>query len=54
MSLGQARVAPILVRRARIGDVQAIVAMLADDPLGAERERDVLDDAYLDAFRRID
>ncbi|GAA1796001.1 hypothetical protein GCM10009811_20370 [Nostocoides veronense] len=54
VSLGQARVAPILVRRARIGDVQAIVAMLADDPLGAERERDVLDDAYLDAFRRID
>lgn len=53
-SLGEARVAPILVRRAGVADIRAIVAMLADDPLGAAREHDALDERYLDAFRRID
>ena len=35
-------------------DVPAIVAMLADDPLGAEREGDPGDERYLAAFDRID
>jgi GNAT superfamily N-acetyltransferase len=46
----------IAFRRATEADVAAIVAMLADDPLGAARE-DVstpLANAYLAAFRAID
>lgn len=39
----------ITVRRAERADVPAIVAMLADDPLGARRERPG-DPAYLKAF----
>jgi GNAT superfamily N-acetyltransferase len=38
-----------VIRQARRADVGAIVAMLADDPLGAEREREG-DPAYLAAF----
>lgn len=46
----------IAFRRATEADIAAIVAMLADDPLGAARE-DVstpLANAYLAAFRAID
>ena len=44
----------LLFRRARKEDVPAIVAMLADDPLGAVREGDPGDERYLAAFDRID
>ncbi len=44
----------LLFRRARREDVPAIVAMLADDPLGAVREGDPADERYLAAFDRID
>ena len=49
-------VSGITVRRARRDDVGAIVAMLADDPLGAARERieDPLPPSYLRAFERVD
>jgi ribosomal protein S18 acetylase RimI-like enzyme len=47
---------PITVRRARRDDVEAIVAMLADDPLGAARERieDPLSAVYFRAFDLLD
>lgn len=42
------------IRSARPEDLDAIVAMLADDPLGASRERTGEDlDAYRDALREI-
>lgn len=41
------------IRRATADDVPAIVAMLADDPLGAKRERPG-DAAYAAAFKDID
>jgi len=43
-------------RRARAEDVPDIVRMLADDPLGATRERyeNPLPDSYARAFRAID
>ena len=43
-------------RRATVDDVPAIVAMLADDPLGAKRERfeTPLPESYLRAFAEID
>jgi len=41
------------IRPATIDDVPAIVAMLADDPLGATRETDAGDSRYLQAFREI-
>lgn len=41
------------IRRAVAEDVPAIVAMLADDPLGASRERPG-DPAYAEAFKEID
>ena len=46
----------ITMRRATEVDVPAIVAMLADDPLGATREAlgPPLSEAYLTAFRAID
>jgi GNAT superfamily N-acetyltransferase len=44
----------LLFRRATAEDVPAIVAMLADDPLGAQREGDPSDPRYLAAFERID
>lgn len=43
----------IEIRRAVADDVPAIVAMLADDPLGAKRERPG-DPAYAKAFEEID
>lgn len=47
---------PVLFRSARLADLPAIVALLADDPLGATRERleDPLPNAYLRAFTAID
>jgi ribosomal protein S18 acetylase RimI-like enzyme len=46
----------LTVRRARRGDVGAIVAMLADDPLGSGRERfeNPLPPSYFEAFERVD
>jgi len=46
----------VLIRRARRHDLEAIIAMLADDPLGAQREdsRRPLAQAYVDAFAEID
>ncbi len=43
-------------RKATKNDVMPIIAMLADDPLGKEREdlRDPLPGAYFDAFAKID
>lgn len=43
----------ITIRRATAADVDPIVAMLADDPLGATREKPG-DPAYLKAFEVID
>ena len=47
---------PTRMRRARPDDVPAIVRMLADDPLGATRERDEtpLPESYRRAFESID
>ena len=47
-------VCPVIIRRAVEADVPEIVALLADDGLGATRES--LDDLapYLSAFKRID
>ncbi|MEV4413805.1 GNAT family N-acetyltransferase [Catellatospora sp. NPDC049609] len=42
------------IRRAVAADVPVIVAMLADDPLGAAREGDPADPAYAMAFAEID
>ncbi len=42
------------VRRARRADVAAIVAMLADDPLGATRESIDDQEPYLAAFAALD
>jgi ribosomal protein S18 acetylase RimI-like enzyme len=46
----------IRIRRARREDVAAIVAMLADDPLGSARERieDPLPPPYFNAFEAVD
>jgi len=46
----------LTIRRATAGDLEAIVHMLADDPLGAAREADVvpLPAGYRDAFAAID
>lgn len=43
-------------RQARLDDLPAIIRLLADDPLGAQRERaeDPLPQAYLRAFEAID
>lgn len=47
---------PVTIRRARRDDVAAIVAMLADDPLGSARERieDPLPPSYFSAFEAVD
>jgi ribosomal protein S18 acetylase RimI-like enzyme len=47
---------PIAIRRARHEDVVAIVAMLADDPLGSARERleNPLPPSYFQAFAAVD
>ena len=44
------------IRRARRGDVESIVRMLADDPLGSGRERleDPLPGCYFHAFEALD
>jgi ribosomal protein S18 acetylase RimI-like enzyme len=49
-------VPPTHIRRARRGDVDAIVRMLADDPLGRGRERveDPLPASYFQAFEQLD
>ncbi|WP_431914316.1 N-acetyltransferase family protein [Nonomuraea jabiensis] len=44
----------VVFREARKEDVPVIVAMLADDHLGATREGDPGDERYLAAFERID
>jgi ribosomal protein S18 acetylase RimI-like enzyme len=46
----------ITIRRARRGDVAAIVAMLADDHLGRARERieEPLPDCYFAAFEKVE
>ncbi|AZM47220.1 GNAT family N-acetyltransferase [Streptomyces sp. WAC 06738] len=44
----------LAIRRATAADVPAIVAMLADDPLGATRETPDDPAPYEDAFVRID
>lgn len=46
----------LIVRTARAADLPAVVAMLADDPLGAARERyaDPLPEAYRAAFAAIE
>ena len=45
----------VTIRRARRDDVSSIIAMLADDPLGARRERleDPLPQVYFEAFERV-
>jgi ribosomal protein S18 acetylase RimI-like enzyme len=47
---------PVLIRPARRDDVGAIVAMLADDPLGSARERleDPLPPDYFRAFEALE
>lgn len=47
---------PISFRRATAADLQTIVVLLADDPLGREREtlETQLDSRYRDAFTAID
>jgi N-acetylglutamate synthase-like GNAT family acetyltransferase len=47
---------PITIRRARRGDVGAIVRMLADDALGGPRERveEPLPESYFKAFETVD
>ena len=47
---------PIAIRRARRSDVEAIVRMLADDPLGSGRERieEPLPSCYFRAFEAVD
>jgi ribosomal protein S18 acetylase RimI-like enzyme len=45
-----------MIRRAERGDLAAIIRLLADDPLGRQREdaRDPVPPAYLSAFEAID
>jgi ribosomal protein S18 acetylase RimI-like enzyme len=51
-----AEIFPVTIRRAGRGDVEAIVRMLADDPLGSGRERleNPLPELYLRAFEALD
>ena len=51
-----AAISSILIRRARRDDVDAIVRMLADDPLGSARERleDPLPASYFRAFEALE
>jgi ribosomal protein S18 acetylase RimI-like enzyme len=51
-----AEISAVTIRRARRDDVGAIVAMLADDPLGSGRERieDPLPPSYLRAFEAVE
>jgi ribosomal protein S18 acetylase RimI-like enzyme len=45
----------VTIRRARRDDVGIVIALLADDPLGGQRERleEPLPQAYFDAFERV-
>lgn len=45
---------PVTFREARREDVPAIVALLADDPIGAKREAPGTEQEYLTAFEAID
>ena len=49
-------IAKVIIRPARREDVGAIIAMLADDPLGGPRERieDPLPQGYFTAFERVE
>ncbi|QWG22566.1 GNAT family N-acetyltransferase [Bradyrhizobium sediminis] len=51
-----AAISSVTIRRAHRDDVSAIVAMLADDPLGGARERieDPLPPSYFRAFDRVE
>lgn len=51
-----AEISPVTIRRADRGDVEAIVRMRADDPLGSGRERveDPLPESYFRAFKAVD
>jgi GNAT superfamily N-acetyltransferase len=51
-----ATISPVTIRRARRDDVGVIVGMLADDPLGAARERieDPLPPCYFQAFEALE
>jgi len=51
-----AEIAKVTIRPARREDVGAIVAMLADDPLGGGRERieDPLPSSYFNAFEAVE
>jgi ribosomal protein S18 acetylase RimI-like enzyme len=51
-----AEISAVSIRRARRDDVGAIVAMLADDPLGSGRERieDPLPSSYFRAFEAVE
>ena len=51
-----AAISSVTIRRAGRGDVGAIVAMLADDPLGSARERleDPLPASYFRAFEALE
>jgi ribosomal protein S18 acetylase RimI-like enzyme len=51
-----AGISAVTLRRARRDDVAAIVAMLADDPLGSARERieDPLPPSYFRAFEAVE
>lgn len=44
----------LTIRRARAGDVPAVVRLLADDTLGRSREGDADDPVYLGAFAAIE
>jgi GNAT superfamily N-acetyltransferase len=48
--------ASVSIRRAHLSDLPAIIALLADDPLGSQRElwEDPLPDGYRQAFAQID
>jgi hypothetical protein len=51
-----AEISAVTIRRARRDDVGAIVAMLADDPLGSGRERigQPLPSSYFRAFEAVE
>ncbi len=49
---GPRSIGPLTFRRARVGDLAAIVELLADDPIGRTRESNAaeLDERYSEAF----
>ncbi|SDO25601.1 Ribosomal protein S18 acetylase RimI [Klenkia soli] len=54
MDLPQQLTPATTLRRARVDDVPALVALLADDPLGSTRESPADLRPYLDAFAEVD